>query len=92
MCKCDHYSSAYAQFPKKCKCSSDCAETRSEEVYYSGPNLPNTGINTEDTITLALQKIDNKLSPENLIAYIVDILNTNPTLKNDLCTALGGCV
>ena len=34
--------------------------TPSTSLCYSGPNLPNTGIQNNDTITVALQKIDNE--------------------------------
>lgn len=42
---------------------SDCGGTQlsSKCVYYSGPNLSCSGINTNDSVELALQKIDTKL-------------------------------
>jgi hypothetical protein len=33
----------------------------SDYLCYSGPNLPGTGIQTYDTLTVALQKIDNQI-------------------------------
>ena len=64
-------------------------KTGSDLVVYNGANLPSTGIDTCNTITVALQKIDDKLSPENLTTTILSILNTNPSLKNQLKTILG---
>lgn len=36
--------------------------TPSTNLCYSGPNLPNTGIQNNDTLSLALQKIDNLIT------------------------------
>lgn len=38
----------------------------SSKISYGGPNLPCTGIQTCDTVEVALQKIDNKLCPPAL--------------------------
>lgn len=49
---------------------------------YSGPILPNTGINSSDLLTLALQKIDNQLSPTNVAQEFFAAIANNPSLKN----------
>lgn len=80
-------------YPNGCNnCNCRNYPIRSQEIYYSGPNLPYTGINTEDSLTVALQKIDVKLDPTVLLNAIITIINTNPTLKTQLCEALDGCV
>jgi hypothetical protein len=46
-----------------CGCSDPYSDkTGSADVKYTGPNLPATGIATCDTLTVALQKIDNVIS------------------------------
>jgi hypothetical protein len=43
-------------------CNNSCSEnTQSDGVSYVGPNLPGSGIQTCDDLTLAIQKLDNKL-------------------------------
>ena len=38
-----------------------CARTPSDDLCYSGPNLPGTGIRTNESLTIALQKIDQQI-------------------------------
>ena len=46
-----------------CGCNDSCKDiTGSNHVKYIGPNLPATGIATCDSLTVALQKIDNLIS------------------------------
>jgi hypothetical protein len=46
-----------------CGCNDPCKDiTGSNHVKYIGPNLPATGIATCDSLTVALQKIDNLIS------------------------------
>ena len=40
-----------------CNCGGECIDATS--VIYVGPNLPNTGILTNDSLIVALQKIDD---------------------------------
>ena len=49
--------------------------TASSHVGYSGPNLPCTGIQTCDTLTVALQKVDEK---------VCDLLNTVASLQEQI--------
>jgi len=63
----------------------------SEYLYYSGANLPYSGIQTEDTITVALQKIDVKLNPEEIFAAFIAAIDNNPTLKAEFCAKLTEC-
>ena len=49
--------------PQNPNCCTDCEQncTSSNTVCYTGPNLICSGINTNDTITVALQKIEYEL-------------------------------
>jgi len=60
---------------------SQCAPNISSgNIYYSGPNLPCSGIINKDSITTAIQKIDVQLCGENLVKidnifYITNLFN-----------------
>jgi hypothetical protein len=41
---------------KSCDCSDPCIST--DDVYYAGPNLPNSGVNTSDLLTEVIEKLD----------------------------------
>jgi len=58
------------------------------DIIYTGTNLPNTGVNNGDTLTVALQKIDNDLSGAELIAKIIAAISEDDDLRVALCTAL----
>lgn len=49
---------------------------------YSGTSLSNSSINKGDSITVALQKIDNQLSPNNIAEDFFAAINNSPSLKN----------
>lgn len=58
----------YTTYPRGCTSSSSSNSCvaypiSSDNLYYSGPNLPYTGIQTGDTLTEALQKIDALFAP-----------------------------
>ena len=61
------------------------------KVEYSGPNLPCTGIQSCDTLEIALQKIDNKICSDELIAQILAAIQANPTLKSVFCSMIAAC-
>ena len=50
--------SSYPPTPqrKACNCSDPCIST--DDVYYAGPNLPNSGINTYNVLTEVIEKLD----------------------------------
>jgi hypothetical protein len=50
--------SSYPPIPqrKACNCSDPCIST--DDVYYAGPNLPNSGINTYNVLTEVIEKLD----------------------------------
>lgn len=60
-------------------------------VVYNGPNLSNTGIDSGDNVTLALQKIDNSLEPIELVQTLITVINQNPSLKVMFCTLVNSC-
>lgn len=64
---------------------------RSEDVYYSGPNLPYTGIQTTMLLTEAFQRIDTLLNPEEIVNLFIEAIQNNPTLKTAICAEIGTC-
>lgn len=63
-----------------------------EKVEYTGPNLPCTGINTCDTLETALQKIDDKICSEDLVAQILQAIKDDETLLFTFCNMVATCV
>lgn len=66
-------------------CSTPPAQ--SDSMIYSGPNLPCTGINTCDSITLTLQKIDQKIC--EILAAIGNMTTTTTTTLPEGCVMTG---
>lgn len=60
-------------------------------VKYTGANLPNTGVDTGDNLTTALQKIDSALDPIELVQTLITVINQNPSLKVMFCTLVNSC-
>jgi hypothetical protein len=88
----------YTTYPKGCTSSSNNCSTSactfpisSDNLYYSGPNLPYTGIQTQDDLTEALQKIDVLLSPASIFDLFITAIDNDPSLKSLLCTKIGEC-
>lgn len=81
----------YAFYPKGCCNESLVCPVNSNIIVYSGPNLPNTGINTNDTLTVALQKIDVALSSDALINTVLTGIATNPALQVAFCALVQQC-
>jgi len=67
-------------------------KTNTDNVFYNGGNLPCTEISTCDSLTTALQKIDEKVCAENMAIEILNAINTNPSLKLLLCEMLSECL
>ncbi len=81
----------YTTYPKGCTTSTPSAFTlpiSSDNLYYSGANLPNSEIETLDTITDSLQKLDFKLTPSELVAAIIVAIEADDDLRVALCAAL----
>lgn len=66
-------------------------KTGTDLVRYNGANLPCSGIDTCDSVTVALQKIDTKICPEELVITIINAITNNSTLYNLFCNAISGC-
>jgi len=84
----------YQTYPKGCATNEPSPFSlplSSNSIFYSGSNLPYTGIQTEDTLTEALQKIDENLNPEAIVNSLIAEINTNPALKSALCAAISDC-
>jgi hypothetical protein len=79
-------------YPKHCGVDPcNVYKTNTDNVFYNGGNLPCTEISTCDPLTVALQKIDDIVCPENMALQILNVINTNPSLKLLLCEILSGC-
>ena len=84
----------YTTYPRGCTSSYPNCNSypiSSDNLIYTGSNLSNIGGNTNDTITVIIQKINEKLSPTEMLENIISILNSNPTLKEALCEVLSDC-
>jgi hypothetical protein len=79
----------YTAYPKKANCGRECIPT--EMLCYNGPNLPNTGIENTNDLTLALQKIDNELNPNNLALAILQAINSSVSLQQAFCNLVANC-
>lgn len=64
----------------------------SSRVHYDGPNLACTGIQTNDCLTDALQKIDEKICSDQFVAQIIQTIENNSVLKAYFCQLVSGCV
>lgn len=81
----------YYTYPKGCSTTVPSPFTlplSSVNVYYAGPDLPNSEIETGETITVALQKIDEKLTPSEIVAAVIAAIGSDNDLRVALCTAL----
>lgn len=63
----------------------------SSRVNYDGPNLSCTGIQTNDCLTDALQKIDEKICSDEFVAQIINTIENNGLLKAYFCQLVSGC-
>lgn len=83
----------YTVYPASCIPSAFLGyPINSDLVCYYGPNLPNSGTNNEDTLTLALQNIDAKLSPQAIASAFYSVIMTNPSLRTVFCNIVNQCV
>jgi hypothetical protein len=63
----------------------------SDFVEYNGDNLSCTGIQNCDTLTVALQKIDNKICSDDFVAQIIQTIANDPVLKAYFCQLVSSC-
>ena len=74
--------------------NSECCDTpcsTSDKIIYNGQNLACTGIQSEDTVEVALQKIDNRLCSDEFISHIIVAIEENPVLKAYFCQLISSC-
>lgn len=63
----------------------------SDFVEYNGDNLSCTGIQNCDTLTIALQKIDNKICSDAFVAQIIQTIANDPVLLAYFCQLVSSC-
>jgi hypothetical protein len=67
-------------------------KTGTDLVFYNGANLPCVGVDTCDSVTLALQKIDQKLCPDALALAVLGSITNNLSIRNMFCALVNGCI
>ena len=83
----------YSVYPEGCAAKKFAGYPISSDlIYYSGPNLPNSGVNTLDCLTVALQKIDQELNPTVLVENILGTIINDPSLKAAFCNVVNQCL
>jgi hypothetical protein len=79
-------------------CTNNCnqdpcgCKTSTDEIVYKGPNLDCTGINNCDTLTTAIQKINNFMCSIELVQVIINNIITNVTLYNEFVNVVNNSV
>jgi hypothetical protein len=63
----------------------------SDNVEYNGDNLSCTGIQNCDTLTVALQKIDNKICSDAFVAQIIQTIANDDVLLAYFCQLVYTC-
>lgn len=76
--------------------SGDCANIPNgccptSKTLYDGPNLPNTGIENKDNVSVAFDKIDDALDPTTIVQNFINIISANPPLAVLFCDLVGNC-
>jgi hypothetical protein len=75
-----HGSYAYTEGHRQCECG--CVQ--SDNVGYNGPNLPCSEINTCDSITLAIEKLEAKIC--ELTTALSNLTSTTSTTSSSSTT------
>jgi hypothetical protein len=78
----------YATYPAGCV---PITTIGSDYVIYTGPNLPCSGISNSDCLTTALQKIDVKICPAQLVDTVLTVLETDSVARARFCAIVAGC-
>lgn len=80
----------YAAYPANCAdIPNGCCPT--SKTVYDGPNLPNTGIDNKDIVSVAFDKIDDALNPTTIVQNFINIVSANPPLAVLFCDLVGNC-
>lgn len=81
----------FGQVSKKDHNKCNVEPVSSDNVQYSGSNLSCLGIETCDTLTEALQKIDELICSDEFVAAILQRIFNNTELKAYFCQLVGQC-
>jgi hypothetical protein len=84
----DAYKIAYP-FAHDNPCAPSCYN--SSQIVYNGPNLPCTGIQSIDTVEVALQKIDDRMCSDEFVSHIINTIENNDVLKTYFCQLVASC-
>ena len=85
----DAYRFAFPFAPSCDPCETTCIS--SNRIIYNGPNLACTGIQSADSVEVALQKIDLRMCSEEFVSHIMDTIENNPVLKAYFCQLVTSC-
>lgn len=85
----DAYRIAFPFIDLGCEETSSCFT--SNKIIYNGPNLACTGIQSTDTIEVALQKIDEKICSDQFVSQLINTIDNNPVLKAYFCQLVASC-
>lgn len=64
----------------------------SDFIYYSGQDLPNSGIVTNEFLTVALEKIDPLLSATHIAESILEAMQYDPVFNAQICEQVNLCL
>lgn len=78
----------YTTYPPGCTPS---VTIDSNNVIYTGPNLPCSGISHNECLTVALQKLDSKVCPAQIVEAFFSIVETDPVALARLCDLIATC-
>jgi hypothetical protein len=86
------YSHGTVVYPRGCGIDPcHVHKTGTDLVFYNGANLPCVGVDTCDSVTLAFQKIDQKLCPDALALAVLGSITNNLSIRNMFCALVNGC-
>lgn len=66
--------------------------TGTDLVFYNGANLPCTAVDTCDSLTVALQKMDQKLCPDAIATALFLSITNNLSIRNIFCSLVNNCI
>ena len=81
-CSTPYQISRYFAYPSNCV----ALPIKSDDLIYSGPNLPYTGIKTCNSITVAIQKIDEKIGQIVMELYNMSTTTTSTSTSSTTTT------
>ena len=85
------YDAYRIAFPFSCENPCEPLCFTSDRIIYNGPNLACTGIQSQDNLEVALQKIDDRMCSDEFISHIIVAIENNPVLKEYFCQLVSTC-